>query len=120
MNPFWLCFCGLFLFFLVNVIVIVPISLSKSKEKKVVPGTALAKPQHLVQYEQKKGRSVGGAGGTTKASPNGSSGNSTVDVTPSPASTPKSTVAPSAPSNGTPPVGGPGKSLLASFGTVAL
>ena len=106
--------------FLVNVIVIVPISLSKSKEKKVVPGTALAKPQHLVQYEQKKGRSVGGAGGTTKAIPNGSSGNSTFDVTPSPASTPKSTVAPSAPSNGTPPVGGPGKSLLASFGTVAL
>ena len=112
---FYLCSESLLVMFLCF-----PISLSKSTEKKVVPGTALAKPQHLVQYEQKKGRSVGGAGGTTKASPNGSSGNSTVDVTPSPASTPKSTVAPSAPSNGTPPVGGPGKSLLASFGTVAL
>ena len=88
------------------------------KEKRVVPGTALAKPQQLVQYEGKKGRTVAQPKASTSTpppsqAPTANSGSATPTPSPSPPATASS-------SNGSAANGPPGRSLLASFGNVAM
>ena len=92
------------------------------KDKKVVPGTLLAKPAHLLQYEQKKGKPqpkpaptpspkpehspAGPAAGGGSAS--GGSGGGGAGGGGSPGA------------GGGSSSGGPGKNLLAAFGNVAM
>ena len=86
------------------------------KEKRVVPGTAFAKPQQLVQYEAKKGRTI-----PTPKQPNTPPPPSPAPAggTPSPSqSLPNGSNPPA--SNGSNPPNPPGRSLLASFGNVAM
>eukprot|EP00435_Cladocopium_sp_Y103_P026491 s434_g6.t1 len=94
------------------------------REKKLVPGTTLQKPQHLQQWEQKKG-ARGNAPPPPKASPpatNASPGPSTPAASPtSTGGTPGTPAANGGSAGAAANVnGGPGRNLLASFGNVAM
>ena len=95
------------------------------KEKRVVPGTALAKPQQLVQYEAKRGRAITPRPQTPAPVPKSSPPTPQPNASPGAATTPPvsngGTPTPSngSGSNGSAANGGPGRNLLASFGNVA-
>ena len=92
------------------------------KEKKIVPGTMLQKPAHLIQYEQKKQRGGGAPSPAPKPTPK---------PAPSPPSTPASNGTPSGTPTPAPPAtptgnangsngSAPGRNLLSAFGNVAM
>lgn len=87
------------------------------KDKKVVPGTVLAKPAHLLQYEQKKGKPQPKPAATPSPRPNespsGPAAGGASGGTPSPNAN-------AAGASGGSNAGGPGKNLLNAFGNVAM
>ena len=93
------------------------------KEKKIVPGTALAKPQQLTQYELKRNRNANPPPKAPPAVPSPKASSPAPSATASPPGSANAgnsgSPAPSG-SNGGAANGAPGRNLLASCGNVAM
>ena len=87
------------------------------REKKIVPGTLLPKPGHLVSYEAKKGRTGVNQPKAPAPTPPATPKNPGPALAPSPSTAASSVPSPS-PSPST--NGAPGKNLLSAFGNAAM